>query len=173
MSTNATPQPESLDYRFDVTRPAPRGRRSSRPMFMVAAAVILALIAFAGGFAVANATTAKPAARTFAGAGAGGAGGGGGASGTVASVSASQMTVTTAAGGTKLVLLAPTTTVTQVTSTPAAVSAIANGNQVTVIGTANPDGSVTATQVILGNAGIFGRGGNRGAGAPPAPSAAP
>ena len=47
---------------------------------------------------------------------------------------------------------------TQVTSTPKAVSAIANGNQVTVIGTSNPDGSVTANQVILGNAGIFGRG---------------
>lgn len=170
----STPKtPESLDLHFDPSRPIATGRRSRRPLVMVAAALILALFAFGGGFAVANATSAKPAARTFAGANGQAGGGGGGASGTVAAVSSTQMTVTTQAGGSKLVLLSPTTTVTQVMSTPAAISAIASGNQVTVIGTTNPDGSVTATQVVLGNAGVFGRGGGRSSGASPAPSTAP
>lgn len=152
--------------------PAPAARKTPRRWLIPAGAgILLTLVAFGGGFGVANATAAKPAARTFGGA-AGQAGGGGGASGTVASVSVDQMTITTQAGSSRLVLLTPTTTVTQVTSTPASATNIANGNQVTVIGTANPDGSVTATQVVLGNAGIFGRGGRAGT-ASPAPSATP
>jgi hypothetical protein len=169
-----TPQTaEQLDYHFTTPRPVAR-RSSKRTILMAAAALALALIGFGGGYAVANATAAKPAGRTFAGVTGQGAGGAGGASGTVASVSSSQMTVTTQAGGSKLVLLSPTTTVTQVTSSPAAISAIANGNQVTVIGTTNPDGSVTATQVVIGNAGAFGRNRESGAGgASPAASTAP
>ncbi len=169
-----TPQtPEQLDYHFTTPRPVAR-RSSKRTILMAAAALALALIGFGGGYAVANATAAKPAGRTFSGVTGQGAGGAGGASGTVASVSSSQMTVTTQAGGSKLVLLSPTTTVTQVTSSPAAISTIANGNQVTVIGTTNPDGSVTATQVVIGNAGAFGRNRSFGAGgASPAASTAP
>jgi hypothetical protein len=88
------------------------------------------------------------------------------------------MTITTAAGGSKIILLTPTTTVTKVSSTPQALTDIASGTQVTVAGTTNPDGSVTATSVIIGNIGGFGgfgRGGNGGGGAngSPAPSTAP
>ena len=56
---------------------------------------------------------------------------GGGTSGTVGSVAAGQITITTAAGGSKIVLLTPTTTVTKVSSATGAVTDIASGNHVT------------------------------------------
>ena len=173
---SATFQPR--DDQFSASEPVsvasmPRKPRTRWPL-MAGAAIVLAALAFGGGYGVANATAAKPAGRTFSGGTGQGAGaGGGGASGTVASVSATQMTITTQAGSSRLVLLTPTTTVTQVTSTAAAASAIANGNQVTVVGTANPDGSVTATQVVIGGAGAFGRGAGRIPGASPAASTGP
>lgn len=167
-----------------VQRPPARGRRNFLP---IVAAVALALIAFAGGFAVANATATKA---TVADGGNGGnfggqgfpnasgrprgGGFGGGASGTVGSVSSNQMTITTAAGGSRIVLLTPTTTVTEVTSATKSASDISSGQNVTVVGTTNPDGSVTATQVVIGDIGAFGRGpGGRGADGSPAPSANP
>lgn len=163
-----------------------RSRR--RPWLPVVGAIVLALVAFAGGFAVANATSTKT---TTGGNGVandgngqgfgpgasgrprGGAGGfGGGASGTVGSVAADQMTITTAAGGQRIVLLTPTTTVTQVTSATKAVADIAAGQTVTVVGTANPDGSVTATRIVIGDVSLFGgRGGNGGPGGSAAPGA--
>ena len=128
----------------------------------------MAVLAFGGGFAVANATASQRPPATASGPhrqggpnASGRAGFGGGTAGTVGTVSADQMTVTTAAGGSKIVLLTPTTTVTKVSSTPDTVAGIASGNQVTVTGTANPDGSVTATAVIIGNIGGFGRGRRR------------
>lgn len=160
-----------------------------RPWLPVVGAVILAAIAFAGGFAVANATAPKVVTSANGGGNFGngqgfgpgasgrprGGGFGGGASGTVGSVSADQMTITTAAGGQRIVLLTPTTTVTQVTSATKAVSDLKGGETVTVVGTANPDGSVTATSVIVGNIGAFGgRGGFGGPGGDnPSASAAP
>jgi hypothetical protein len=187
MTTPSYGQPEPFEPvapESRVARPAARPKRNFVP---IVAGVILAVVAFAGGFAVANATATKTTAGIGANGGdfGGGAfpnasgrprnnggfgGGGGGASGTVGSVSADQMTITTAAGGSRIVLLTPTTTVTEVTSATKTVSDIASGKTVTVVGTSNPDGSVTATRVILGDAGIFGRGpGGRPDGSP-APS---
>lgn len=163
--------------------PAPAAPAKPGPRRLLVPAVtvaVVAVLAFGGGFAVANATAAKTNGNGFTrnGQGPNGSGRpgfGGGTSGTVGSVAVGQMTVTTAAGGSKIVLLTPTTTVTKVSSTTDTVSDIASGNQVTVIGTANPDGSVTATSVILGNIAGFGRGGGFGGGneASPAPSTAP
>ena len=163
-----------------------RGRRNLLP---IAGAIVLAVVAFAGGFAVANATATKATAAT--GGNGGNVGGqgfpnasgrprgggqfGGGATGTVGSVSSDQMTITSAAGGSRIVLLTPTTTVTEVTSAPKTISDITSGKNVTVVGTSNPDGSVTATQVIIGDIGGFGRGpgGRGGADGSPSPSANP
>jgi hypothetical protein len=184
--TTSYGQPEPFD---PATLPPSlkRGKpKSKRPVLPIVGAVVLAAIAFAGGFGVANAVA--PKATTTAGNGQGFDGQfggpnasnrprngfGGGASGTIGSVSTDQMTVTTANGGQRIVLLTPTTTVTQVSSTTKALSDLTNGEQVTVVGSANPDGSVTATQVIIGNVGIFGRGfgGGRPDGSP-APTTAP
>ena len=173
--------------------PPARSSGENRPRWLpVVAAVILVIVAFAGGYVVANATATKATTadngngfggQGFGGQGFGpnasgrprGGGFGGGASGTVGSVSGDQMTITTAAGGSRIVLLTPTTTVTEISSTTKAVADIAAGTDVTVIGTSNPDGSVTATQVVIGNAGLLGRGGfgggngNRAPGASTAP----
>ncbi len=177
-------QPEPFDpATIPVTRVA--AKPASRRYLPIVGALVLALVAFGGGYAVANATAAKPAAAAngngFGGNGFGpgasgrprGANGfGGGASGTVGSVSADQMTITTASGGQRIVLLTPTTTVTQVSSTTKAITDLTTGQTVTIVGTTNPDGSVTATTVIIGNLGAFGRGGFRPE-ASGAPSTAP
>lgn len=167
-----------------LARPTPRPRRTVLP---VVAGVVLAVVAFAGGFAVADATGSRgvgagvnPGGDTGGqglGPGASGRprnGFGGGASGTVGSVSADQMTITTQSGGSRIILLTPTTAVTAVTAATKATSDITSGKTVTVVGTSNPDGSVTATRVIIGDVGIFGRGpGGGGANGSPAPSSLP
>jgi len=182
-------QPEPFDpSTLTMSQVRPKASPSRRFLPLVGA-LVLAAVAFGGGFAVANAVAPKAttaAAGNGQGFGAGGptasgrprgGGFGGGASGKVGSVSADQMTITTAAGAQRLVLLAPTTKVTEVTSTTKALSDIATGSTVTIIGTPNPDGSVTATNVVIGNAGLFGRGGfggnGGGDGASPAASSAP
>ena len=91
-----------------------------------------------------------------------------------APVSADQMTISTPAGGSRIVLLTPTTTVTQVTAATKATSDITSGETVTVVGTTNPDGSVTASRIVIGDVSLFGRGGNGApANASPSPSGAP
>ncbi|MBI3887854.1 hypothetical protein HY310_02190 [Candidatus Microgenomates bacterium] len=55
-------------------------------------------------------------------------------------------------GSSKIVLLAPTTTITEATT--AAKTELSTGKQVTIFGVTNTDGSVTAQNVQLG---IFGR----------------
>lgn len=190
MTTPSYGQPEPfapVGPQVQAPPPPARGRRNLLP---IVGAVVLAVVAFAGGFAVANATATKATAGVGANGGNFGgqgfpnasgrprnganAGFGGGASGTVGSVSPDQMTITTAAGGSRIVLLTPTTTVTEVTSAPKTTSDITSGKTVTVVGTSNPDGSVTATQVIIGDVGGFGRGpGGGGANGSPAPSATP
>jgi hypothetical protein len=160
-------------------------RRSNRRFLPVAAAVVVGVIAFAGGYAVANATAAKATAtgtnefgggQFFPGASGrprGGNGGafGGGAAGTIGSVSPDQMTITTQ-NGSRIVLLTPTTTVTEVTSATKAISDLTSGQTVTVIGTPNPDGSVTATRIVIGDIGVLG-GRGFGPDRSPAPSTAP
>jgi hypothetical protein len=167
--------------------PAKKGPR--RILLPAVAIAVVAVVAFGGGYVVANATATQGGSNARTG-GAQGFGPnasgrprngfGGNNSGTVGSVSADQMTITTAAGGSKIILLTPTTTVTKISSTPQALTDIASGTQVTVAGTTNPDGSVTATSVIIGNLGGFGRGGDNGGGngggganGAPAPSRAP
>ena len=187
MTSPSYGQPEPFDptsLPAPIVRPVPRSRR----LLPVAGALVLAVAAFGGGYAVATATAPKAAAVTGGatdgnGFAAGprasgrlrnGFGGGGGAAGTVGSVSSGQMTVTTAAGSSRLVLLTPTTTVTEITATTKSVADIASGNTVTVVGTPNPDGSITATRVIIGDVGVLGRGpGGFGGGASPSPSTAP
>ncbi len=191
MTSSPYGQPEPFDpiaVPSPVVRATPRSRRILLP---VVAGVLIAAVAFAGGFAVATATSS----RSSTGAGANGLGDGGGqgfgpnasgrprtgngfgggASGTVGSVSVDQMTITTAAGGSRIVLLTPTTTVTAVTSATKAVTDITSGETVTVVGTTNPDGSVTATRIVIGDVGIFGRGGggNFPGNGSPAPSSTP
>lgn len=184
------PPPHGQPEPFDPSTMAPVKReptRPKRPWLPVVGAVVLAAVAFVGGFAVANATATKsPTAfggngQGFAfgpgasgrpgrngGGGFGGGGFGGGASGTIGTVSTSQMTISTAAGGSRIVLLTPTTTVTQVSSATKALTDLMTGETATVVGTTNPDGSVTATSVVIGNLGLFGRGGGA-----PAATAAP
>jgi len=168
-----------------VQRAKPGTNRYLRP---AVALLVVAVVGFGGGFAVAKATT--PAAASIGGngqfinngqfpggfpSGATGAfrrnGLGGGAAGTVTAISADQLTLTTAAGAQRLVLLTPTTTVTEVTSATKALSDIATGTTVTIVGTSNQDGSVTATQVIIGNLSILGLGFGGDGG--PVPSSAP
>jgi hypothetical protein len=180
-------QPEPFDPAKVVAAPN-RTKPSSRRFLPVLGALVLAAVAFGGGFAVANAVAPKtttaangqgfggqfgPGAsgRPRGGGNFGGGAFGGGATGTVGSVSSNQMTITTAAGAQRIVLLTPTTTVTQVTSATKALSDIASGTTVTVVGTSNPDGSVTATSVVIGNVNLFGRGGRPDGSA--APTTAP
>jgi hypothetical protein len=166
-----------------VRAPVPQRRR----WLPVVGAIILAAVAFAGGFAVANATATKVTTATGNGGNAAngqgfgpgasgrprGGGFGGGATGTVGSVASDQMTITTAAGGQRIVLLTPTTTVTEVTSATKTVTDLKAGQTVTVVGTSNPDGSVTATNVVVGNVGAFGGRGGFGGPGGDNPSASP
>ncbi len=176
-ATDQYGQPEPFDPKALAPTPKRATRPSARRFMPAIVALAVAVVAFAGGFAVAHATTPSTT-RGLNGFPQGGVpnasgrprtgGFGGGASGTIGSVSAGQMTITTAAGGQRIVLLTPTTTVTQVTSAAKAITDLTAGATVTIVGTSNPDGSVTATQVVIGNVGLFGRGGGA-----PADSAAP
>jgi len=179
-------QPEPFDPAKVVVTPV-RARPSSRRFLPLLGALVLVAVAFGGGFAVANAVAPKTTTATNGqgfggqfgpgasgrprGGGNFGGGFGGGATGTVGSVSSDQMTISTASGAQRIVLLTPTTTVTQITSAAKALSDIASGTTVTVIGTSNPDGSVTATSVVIGNVNLFGRGGRPDGSA--APTTAP
>ncbi len=169
---SATPQPIQEPFRPGVsTAPAATTHRPPRRWpLVIGAAVVIALVAFGGGYAVANATSTRSPGRTFSGANGQSSSG---ASGSVASVASDQMTVTTQSGSSRIVLLTPTTTVTKVTSSTVTASDITTGTQVTVIGSSNPDGSVTATQVVIGDAGLFGRGTRTSSAASPAASSAP
>jgi hypothetical protein len=122
-------------------------------------AVIVAIVFFFAGNAYGKHSTANTmtaaagqygarAGAGFAGGMGGARGGGGIVSGTVVSKDATSITVqsgTTA--GSKIVLVSPSTTVAK--SAQGTLSDVAVGTTVTVIGTANPDGSVTATSVQI------------------------
>lgn len=184
-------QPEPFDPKVLPPSPQRKASNSMRRFLPAAVGLMIAVVAFAGGFAVAHATTPTTAAGPgngdfgFGGQDGGPNGGpnasgrprngfGGGAAGTIGSASADQLTITTTAGGQRIVLLTPTTTVLKVTSTSQAVTDLTTGETVTIIGTSNPDGSVTATRILVGDVSLFGRGG--GFGGPngsPAPSTTP
>jgi ABC-type Fe3+-hydroxamate transport system substrate-binding protein len=93
------------------------------------------------------------------GANGGGFGGGrGGVSGTVTAVNGSTITVTDSTGKSVTVDTSPQTTVT--IGKTGAVSDLTAGQQVTVIGTTDSGGTVTARSVVSGFTGLgFGRGG--------------
>jgi hypothetical protein len=186
-------QPAPFDP-SSLPKPARKPKSGFDRFLPVIGALVLAAIAFGAGFGVANAIAPKSTGTGFNGngfngngfngqgfgpgasgrvRGNGGAAFGGGATGTVGSVSADQMTITTAAGAQRIVLLTPTTTVTEVTSATKAITDISSGATVTIVGTSNPDGSVTATSVIIGDANIFGRGGFGRPGDSPAPTTNP
>jgi len=74
--------------------------------------------------------------------------GGGGASGQVKSIDGNTLTLTTGQNETT-VTLSDTTSI--VKSTPGTTSDLAAGQQVMVTGQRNPDGNVTATQVLILN----------------------
>ena len=183
MSVSSSNQPEPFDP-ATMPPPTPARQRPARPILPILGALVLAAVAFGGGFAVANAVAPKATIQPggdgqgFNGQGFPNASGrprngfGGGASGTVGSVGADQLTITTQAGGSRLVLLTSTTAVTQVTAAQKALSDLAAGQTVTVVGSTNPDGSVTATRIIIGDVGALGLGGGFGGGGP-APSATP
>ncbi|HYL40070.1 MAG TPA: hypothetical protein VET90_02065, partial [Candidatus Binatus sp.] len=105
-------------------RPKPSARRWLLP---IGGALVLLVAGFGVGYAAAN-LTASPATAGSNGNGFPGGGNfgpgasfrvrngfGGGGSGTIGSISSSQLTLTTASGGQRIILLTPSTTVTQVT----------------------------------------------------------
>jgi hypothetical protein len=111
-------------------------------------------IGFYGGTAYAG---SHPPARTaFAGGGFGGgqggvrggrAAGGGFATGSVLSKDATSITIKMMNGNSEIVLLSPKTTVAK--STGGTIDDVAVGSSVTVTGTANSDGSLTASSIQI------------------------
>jgi hypothetical protein len=130
---------------------------------VVIIAIVFAGAGFWGGMTYAASQSTSSTASRFAGAGAGTfagrgaagfAGAGGGTIGTVVQVGNGSFTVqlpsstsTTASTGTKLVLVDSTTQVQELESVP--VSNLQVGQTVTVAGSANSDGSVTASSVMI------------------------
>ena len=95
-----------------------------------------------------TATSANTASTGFAGARTRGAGGFGGTTiGQIISKDATSITVSLAAGGSKIIFLDNTTPITKQTS--GTMSDLAIGTNVVVTGTANTDGSVSATAVQI------------------------
>jgi Domain of unknown function (DUF5666) len=82
----------------------------------------------------------------FAGRGAGGAGANGGfAGGEIIAKDASSITVSVQGGGSKIVLVSPSTAIMKTAA--GSLADLAIGQSVTVMGTANADGSITAQSV--------------------------
>ena len=162
----------------------PRARRSlldRRNRWIVAAALLCAVI----GLSVALATSPSATSANFAPGGgfAGGLGSGsggsnarsgpatGGASGTVGSVSTSSFTISTAAGQQVTVDEASSTTY-QKGSSPTSASAITPGEPVLVLGTTSGT-TITATQVIVQPTGGLGSAASSAAGVVPFQRGAP
>ncbi len=123
------------------------------------------VLAFWAGTAYANhkKSSATTAVGQYAGRGFGGGMGGmrtGGASGgsfingTVLSVTSSTITIQNQAGGSKILVISPTTTVSK--STQGSISDVTVGSSILATGTANSDGSVTADNIQIRPAGQMG-----------------
>jgi hypothetical protein len=138
----------------------------------IVAAVVFGGAGFWGGMTYAASQRPSFAGGNFAGRGGAGAAGGfarggagGGATfGTILSVDNGSFTVqlptattTGAASGTKLVLFNSSTQVSEMQSVPT--NNLKAGQNVTVTGTANSDGSITASSVMVRPAGTGARGG--------------
>ncbi|MGH2466426.1 MAG: DUF5666 domain-containing protein [Candidatus Limnocylindrales bacterium] len=172
-----------------ASRPG-RTRRLPAIAAGLVAAIVVAGLGFAGGYTVGKGATPSPSLGaggngvfgngTFgrgANGRAGGAfarGGGGATAGTITDVAPDQLTVALAAGGAKLVLVDGSTKVTKVSSTAQALTDLTRGETVTVIGTTNPDGSVTAMSIVVGEVGdLLGGLPRRSPSASAAPTAVP
>jgi len=123
--------------------------------------IVLIIIAFFGGKAYGKSHATPAAGGAYAGftRGAGGAGfagrtggaAGGATIGQVVSEDASSITVSLAAGGSKIILYTPTTTVSKTSA--GTISDVTVGSTITATGTANSDGSMTATAIQIRPAG--------------------
>jgi hypothetical protein len=186
-STSLPPMPAPV-----APQPDPRRTRAGMSRGVVVgalvAAVLLAAAGFAGGYVYGkNATpSAAPVGAGFGNggffggaAGASGAPGragafGGGATGTIVSVGDGQFSVSLPNQGSRIVLFTAQTPIEKVATSTGASSDLQAGQQVTVRGTTNPDGSVTASRIVVGDLGdVLGAGGrNFGPGASGAPDGA-
>jgi hypothetical protein len=92
--------------------------------------------------------------------GTGGTGAGGFTSGSIVSSDSNSITVKLSSGGTKIVLYSPSTVI--AVSKTGSASDLTTGQDVTVTGTANSDGSITASRIQVGTLPRLG-GGNGGA----------
>jgi hypothetical protein len=115
----------------------------------------------AGGMTRPDGATGEAPTGDFAGGGAGG----GFTSGTVTAVDGDTVTLELEDGSTVTVTTTDDTTVT--TTTDAAVSDLAEGDSLTVVGEADDDGNVSATSISEGATGF---GGGMGGGTPPTDS---
>ena len=130
----------------------------------VVGVIIIAGGSFYGGTAYAKSKTPTrgngTAGQFQRGTGAGGARGGGFTSGDILSKDASSLTIKMMDGSTKIVLYSGSTMISKTTAGTA--GDLTTGARVTVMGSANSDGSVTAQNIILGGAGFMRQGGMGG-----------
>lgn len=134
---------------------------NNKSIIMTIATIILIVAAFFVGksYGSSHAATATTASRTrggmagMTGTYTGRAGMAGGATiGQVVSMDSSSITVSIPnGGGSKIILYTPTTTVSKTTA--GAISDVTVGSTITAIGTANSDGSITATAIQIRPAG--------------------
>jgi hypothetical protein len=127
--------------------------------WVVPVLIVLVIAAGVGGFFAGRAAGGQKTATTqgglpgygafrgYGGAGARGAGGGL-TTGSIVSKDAGSMTVKLSDGNTKIVFFSASTAVSETKDVSS--TALAVGNDVTVVGTTNTDGSITATRIQLG-----------------------
>ena len=144
-----------------------------KPLYVVIIVVIVAAAGFYGGMQYEKSKTASFASNAVGGAGGrfGGQGGFGGAgrggnganrpvSGQIVSQDANSITVKMTDGSSKIINYSGQTKINKASS--GAASDLKSGTQVSVFGTTNSDGSVTAQIISIGNGNMMFRGGGGG-----------